>query len=191
MARKLLAIVLLGMLAGWAQHTYAANARLQGSTNTASKVTIQSEPTTSYLQPARQSPTINVTNNALLEAHNVQRAVVGAQPLRLNGNLIDSADMKCKDMQAYGYWAHDNPVTSENPWVWFTRSGYLYEKAGENLSKDYYNVDTVMQAWLNSPAHRNTMLNPVFNEVGFATCNRMVGSDADYLVVAHFGKSIY
>jgi hypothetical protein len=127
----------------------------------------------------------DITPLDLLAQTNQQRADNGLPALTMNAQLNDSASMKAADMFAEDYWAHVSP-SGIQPWYWFTKAGYNYSYAGENLAKDFATTSGVMAGWMNSPGHRANILNPHYIDVGFAVENGTLVGGETTLVVAHY-----
>lgn len=127
-----------------------------------------------------------VIASTLIEQTNIERLKSHINSVTVNEKLTLSAQMKANDMAARGYFSHNTP-DGETPWVWFERSGYIYQNAGENLAVNFIESKDVTQAWMNSPTHRDNLLNQKFKEIGIATANgKYKGRDAIF-VVQHFG----
>jgi uncharacterized protein YkwD len=45
-------------------------------------------------------------------------------------------------------------------------TGYAWRQAGENIAAGFDGIAAVMQAWIDSPSHCTTLMNPAFTEVG-------------------------
>lgn len=128
----------------------------------------------------------NISIDRLLELTNAERAKAGLPALRLNGTLNNSAQMKAGDMFALDYWAHNSP-TGRSPWTFFRDAGYSYVFAGENLARDFNDSEGVVAAWMNSPTHRDNIVNGQYEEMGIAVVNGTLGGVETTLVVQHFG----
>jgi len=129
-----------------------------------------------------QLPESPVSYSEITELINVKRAQNGKRPaLMINNTLNMSAQLKANDMILGNYWDHNSP-TGEEPWKFFDRVGYKYKKAGENLAKCYTTAESVVNAWYDSPAHKENILGD-YKEVGYG-----VGtfSDGCLLIVNHF-----
>ncbi len=122
---------------------------------------------------------LNLTNQKRLEA--------GLKPLNLDPQLSAAANAKANDMFANGYWAHNSP-TGRTPWDFISGAGYVYTVAGENLAKNFSNSSGVVDAWMNSPTHRENILSEVYQDVGFAVVNGVLNGEETTLVVQMFGK---
>lgn len=132
-----------------------------------------------------------VSTSELLNCTNYYRSQAGLAPLVLNPTLSKAALKKIDDMDSYNYWAHTNPHNGVEPWHFFEEANYDYAIAGENLAFDYNTSDGVCQGWMNSQSHRENLLHPKYQEVGFAV--RRVDLDKEgegHLVVQFFGTQI-
>jgi uncharacterized protein YkwD len=97
-------------------------------------------------------------------------------PKLQENHLLDiAAQHHAEDMEKGHYFAHSTPSGSPT-WTYFMDTGYSYNKAGENLAKDFKDPLTEEQAWMNSPGHRDNILNPDFTEIG-------IGIEQPYVVV--------
>jgi hypothetical protein len=128
-----------------------------------------------------------ITRNTLVELLNSERIKRGLSPLSENQKLIQSAYLKAKDILEKDYFSHWNPE-GLSPWYWFKVSGYNYQFAGENLAIGFLESSEVHKAWMNSPTHRQNILNPNYTEVGIAVLKGEFNGNEVYVVVQHFGK---
>lgn len=129
-----------------------------------------------------------VTPTALLASTNDARAEQGLSPLRIDARLSEAALNKASDMFTRGYWSHDAPDGTE-PWVWIDQAGYTYDRAGENLAKNFSTAGATVTAWMNSPAHRDNMLSAHYRDVGFAAMNGEMNGEPTTIVVAFYGEA--
>lgn len=133
---------------------------------------------TNYTNTVNQPSPPPPANEILLSDTNQARAENSLPTLKETTALDSSAKAKCDDMITNHYFAHNTP-DGRKPWVFFDHS---YSKMGENLSEGYQ-PDKAVDAWLHSPSHRANILDPVFNEVGFAVCS---SNEMGTLIVQHF-----
>jgi hypothetical protein len=124
--------------------------------------------------------------NQLLDDVNAQRVKAGLTPLTLNSQLSDAAALKATDMFSNNYWAHNSPA-GKTPWDFISSAGYKYSVAGENLAKNFSNSQTVVDAWMASPSHRENIMKPTYRDVGFAVVNGKLNGEETTLVVQMFG----
>ena len=127
--------------------------------------------------------------NELLDLVNSKRIVAGETNLKLNSQLSEAAAGKARDMFNKSYWAHTAP-DGTTPWDFINSSGYVYTVAGENLAKNFNDSSGVVEAWMNSPSHRENILRAQYEDVGYAVVNGVLNGEETTLVVQMFGKSL-
>lgn len=128
----------------------------------------------------------NITPESIIQLTNAERAKLGVSALKENKLLSEAARQKAADMFAFNYWAHVSP-SGRTPWAFFTDVGYKYQYAGENLARDFRDPGSVVQAWMNSPTHRENMVNAKYREIGVAVVTGTLQGVETALVVQHFG----
>lgn len=131
----------------------------------------------------------DISSSNLLAITNKDRTDNGLPPLNLSNELTQAAEAKAADMFAKNYWAHFAPDGSTTPWMFIKEAGYAYVYAGENLAKGYTTSADVVQAWMNSPSHRENMLSKNYNDVGFAVVPGRLQDEDTVLVVEMFGST--
>lgn len=130
-----------------------------------------------------------ITIQKVYDATNRQRQMAGLPALHYNSVLSQSAVSKAEDMFAHNYWAHNSPQ-GKSPWDFFKAVGYSYSSAGENLAKDFYDTDTMMTAWMDSPTHKANIMNTQYQEIGIGVVNGVLNGVKTTLVVQHFGTPL-
>lgn len=141
------------------------------------------------LKPGILGYSSEITTQKVLDKTNQERKNAGLEALQYNAVLSESARKKAEDMFKYDYWAHNSPQ-GKSPWAFFDQAGYKYSVAGENLAKDFYNTDSLMQAWMNSPTHKANIVHQKYKEIGIAVVNGTLGGIKTTLVVQHFGTPL-
>ena len=101
---------------------------------------------------------------------NQERASVGLQPLAIDNALSVMALDKAKDMYHNRYFSHHSP-TYGSPFDMMRSYGIRFTYAGENIAMGQRTPQEVMKAWMNSPGHRQNILNPYFTKIGVAHYN--------------------
>ena len=137
-------------------------------------------------KPAVLGYSSNITPEKIIELTNLERAKKGLPALKENSLLSEAARRKAADMFAFNYWAHVSP-TGRSPWSFFVDVGYRYQYAGENLARDFQDPDAVVAAWMNSPTHRDNIINPKYQEIGVAVVEGTLQGTQTTLVVQLFG----
>lgn len=122
----------------------------------------------------------------LVDLANGDRTSQRLDSLTINPALVVAAQAKADDMATYSYFAHVSPQ-GVDPWHWFKEAGYSFNYAGENLAVDFSDSSDVNTAWMNSPTHRENILDPHFTEIGIATAQGMYQGRPTVFVVQEFG----
>jgi len=140
---------------------------------------------TSYLAPRSQLFGIIVVN-ALIDGTNAARTANDLPALHESPLLDAAAQEKANDMVANNYFAHTSP-SGVTPWYWFVNVGYNFASAGENLAVNFADSSDVTTAWLNSPEHRENILDASFEDIGMATAQGTYDGQPAVYVVELFG----
>jgi uncharacterized protein YkwD len=119
---------------------------------------------------------------------NKQRIEKKIKPLKLNPLLIQSANEKALDMGKKGYFSHISPIDGTKWSDFINKSGYDYQQAGENLANGFTDINEIVTAWMNSPSHRENILNPEVDETGFGYYFGKLNGAPTIFVVQVFGK---
>lgn len=130
-----------------------------------------------------------MSDSGLLESTNKERTSKGLKALAHNENLDKAAQAKAEDMAARNYWSHNTPDGKE-PWIFIEQVAYKYRKAAENLAYGFDSSDSAVSGWMNSPSHRENVLDPVLSEVGFGIVNvpNYQNHGPQTVVVAMYGQ---
>lgn len=103
--------------------------------------------------------------NEVIRLVNVERSKRGLQTLSTNWQLSRVARYKSQDMIDKGYFSHTSP-TYGSPFKMMESFGIRYSAAGENIAMGQRTPQEVMDAWMNSPGHRNNILSTSFYQIG-------------------------
>ncbi|KAK9728606.1 hypothetical protein K7432_000953 [Basidiobolus ranarum] len=117
---------------------------------------------TSLVTVAVTAGTGNLQN--MLNLVNQQRMKNGRPLLKLDSRLVQAAQ-KHTDYQArVGQMTHNEPGRPLSLRV--SESGFRWTALGENVAMSYPSVEAVMKGWMNSPGHRQNILNPQYTHFG-------------------------
>jgi len=111
-------------------------------------------------------------------------------PIVQEDSLLDkAAQEKAQDMLKNKYFDHFSP-TGISPWYWIDKSGYDYYYAGENLAMNFLDSEEVINGWLNSPSHKENLLNKDYKDIGIAVLSGDFNNEGinRILVVQMFGS---
>lgn len=136
----------------------------------------------------------NILNNVsefdsrdVVRATNEARGAYNLEPLSASYELDLAAQKKLEDMAEKGYFAHISPE-GVTPWYWIKDSSYQYIYAGENLAVGFTSAADALGAWMDSPLHRENILNKNYKEIGVAVGSGKMGQVNGVLIVQMFGS---
>ena len=148
------------------------------------QVHIASEP----LRHAIGSPNAFLTQAGTLEWTNTFRLQNGFKALTADTELNQAASYKLNDMFTNQYFAHVS-LSGEGPDHWVELTSYSYISIGENLALGNFENDQVLvQAWMDSPGHRENILNSSFENIGIAVGKGVFEGQQTWLAVQVFGR---
>ena len=96
---------------------------------------------------------------------NQMRQKNGLTPLTIDTNLSVKARIKSNDMKVNRYFSHNSP-TYGTPFQMMKQLGIAYRSAGENIAMGYTTAEAVVNAWMNSPSHRDNILSGKYTSMG-------------------------
>jgi uncharacterized protein YkwD len=129
----------------------------------------------------------DLTKTSLISLTNQARESLGFSGLKESQVLNQAAFLKAQDMLNNDYFSHNSPQ-GVTPWHWFETAGYNYKYAGENLAIGFIESTDVNRAWLDSPSHRQNILNPSYKEIGIAVVTGEFQGSETTVVVQLFGS---
>lgn len=99
---------------------------------------------------------------------NIERKKAGVGELVMTDELSQAAGARAEELITL--FSHTRPDGS-NCFTIFEKYGVTYTRngcdgAGENISGGRVTPEEVVQAWMNSPGHKENMLNPNFKKIG-------------------------
>jgi uncharacterized protein YkwD len=100
---------------------------------------------------------VDLTNNF--------RAKNGLAPLTLNSKLTEAAQIHTENMAVQDFFSHtgkDGSSAGDRA----AKTGYDWRTLAENIAAGQRSPAEVVQAWIDSPGHRENMLNPSVKEIG-------------------------
>lgn len=113
---------------------------------------------------------LDTYDGRILKLVNQERAKVGADPLKIDQQLDQAADLHTQyqanrdNMTHTGYKGSSlrNRVDA---------TGYNWSYIGENVAAGYSTPESVVKGWMGSSDHRENILNPNFEEIGISYAN--------------------
>jgi uncharacterized protein YkwD len=126
-----------------------------------------------------------VWKDEVLQLVNAERAARGVAPVVWNDTLADQATQYACELIAYDFFDHVNPSTGSTLGTRTADFGYDFWIVGENLAAGQRTPAEVVADWMNSPCHRQNVINPAFTELGIGI---RIGGDYGLYWVQEFGR---
>jgi uncharacterized protein YkwD len=144
--------------------------------------------TATPLNVGGKSNNVVLLQSKIISETNLQRQQNGNLPvLKENINLDKAAAAKANDMFSNQYFEHVSP-TGIDPGKLVQNYGYDYIVAGENLILGNFSSEKeVVQAWMDSPGHRENILNNRYTEIGVAIIKGTYKGETVWIGVQEFG----
>lgn len=123
----------------------------------------------------------------VLRLTNQERVQRGLDPVVWNPTLaLEATDYAC-ELITFNYFAHVNPETGESLRDRAAAVNYEYWEIGENLAGGQTTPAQAVREWMDSPDHRENILNPDFTELGIGV---RLGGDYRIYWVQEFGRPL-
>lgn len=173
-------VFILILLAGYAWYIGAFN-RLPGIIEEG-RVILTPLP----LRSTEDNPQSYLTKSGVIDFTNRERIKHGLIPLKENEKLNSSAGTKAEDMFLKQYFEHQSP-TGEKVSDLANEMDYKFIILGENLAMgNFKNDEDLVKAWMDSPGHRENILNPDYQEIGISVIKGTFEGKSVWMVVQHF-----
>jgi uncharacterized protein YkwD len=165
---------------------YSLGQNNSGSTPTSVITQPIEEPTTQpsttiFVTPTAPAPVaLRIDEQQMLDSVNKEREVEGLSQLTWCEALARSATAHSEDMAQRDYFEHASPE-GEEVWNRAKLQGYDYSTVGENIAVGQRSIAEVMDGWMNSPGHRENILNPDYTHLGYGRATGTYEGDAGYI----------
>ena len=129
-----------------------------------------------------------ITAEKIITLTNEERQTANLDQLSTNALLSQAAQNKARAIFTNQSFQHNFPEKKFSSWI--KEVGYDYSYVGENLALNFLTDEGVINAWLNSPTHKNNLLNKNFSEIGVAVIRDDWQGQPAILVVQIFGAPL-
>jgi len=116
----------------------------------------------------------------VLQLVNLERAEAGLTPVVRNTALSKMAGEYACRMIEGAFFGHKDAASGAGPLERAISSRYSFHAIGENLAAGQETAAEVMKVWMESPSHRDIILDPLWKDAGIAV--RLGGEYAIYWV---------
>ncbi|WP_280770759.1 CAP domain-containing protein [Salipaludibacillus daqingensis] len=112
----------------------------------------------------------NAYEQEVLKLVNQERQNRGIQSLKMDNQVGKVARAKSQDMSDNNYFSHTSP-TYGSPFDMLRHYGVNYRAAAENIAAGQRSPQQVVNSWMNSPGHRQNILNGTYTHIGIGYVN--------------------
>ena len=136
---------------------------------------------------AKEPEVSDIDIHELWTGTNSYRNAAGANSVSQSPHISETAKAKCEDMVNKNYWSHTSPDGTKF-WDIMKNKGISYSEAGENLAQGHTSATSILASWMGSQTHKDNLLKPEYQEVGFAVCksSNFNNNGVKLIVVQHF-----
>lgn len=115
--------------------------------------------------PATEPPQEGLTyeQSEILRLVNIERANAGLSPLEADFTLMQAAQVRANEIVQE--FSHTRPDGS-SCFTILDQMGISYSSCGENIAAGYSSPEQTVQQWMNSPGHRDNILNSSYTHLG-------------------------
>ena len=133
----------------------------QGNGTVANTTTPQATTTSQTMQPVVS--TSNSAVDQVIALCNQERAKAGLAPLTKSDALTAASQARSNELVRT--FSHNRP-DGRSCFTIFNEYGVAYGAAGENIAAGQHSAEEVVNAWLNSSAHRRNIMNASYHKIG-------------------------
>lgn len=129
-------------------------------------------PTAPTTQPTTAQPTTKPVSQAsynrefadkVIELINAERTKEGIPALQKDTTITNAADTRAKETVTL--FSHQRP--NETSWITaLIENNVFFSAAAENIAKGQTTPAQVVKAWMESPSHRQNIMNSNYNKIG-------------------------
>lgn len=119
----------------------------------------------------------------LLSRVNRIRAAAGLNPVALSSTLSCAARSWSKRIWRLRICTHVDPQTGEQFWQRVAVCGGRLVQGWEIVACGYPEIDSALMGWLNSPPHRNILLNPNIRTIGIGAAGPAIKQSQRYYTI--------
>jgi uncharacterized protein YkwD len=156
--------------------TRSSTAPSRGSTRTPKPSPKPSRTATPTPKPTNPGGGSGTAEAQVLALTNQERAKSGCGPLRMNSALTKAAEAHAADMVDEHFFAHDS-LDGRSPFDRMKAAGFKGGAMAENIAVGYSSAAAVVKGWMNSPGHRQNILNCTYTMIGIGYDSGQVKPD--------------
>lgn len=136
--------------------------------------------------PATAAPDpLHALARKVFDKVNRQRRLHGLHELAWNDAVAAQARLQSINMMERGFFSHSDPLRGTLA-SRLSRAGIRWNRCGENIFREQgmdEPADEAVEGWMRSPAHRASILDPLFTQTGAGIA---ISADTEYFITQIF-----
>lgn len=128
------------------------------------------------------------SKDQIIVAVNLERKKAGLPELIKHPKLEQASQAKAQHLADNRYFSHVHKESGKRLSDFIKEADYEYSIAGENLANGFYNVNDMVKAWMESPTHKENILNESVDETAVGIAYGELEGNPTIFVVQEFGK---
>jgi uncharacterized protein YkwD len=128
---------------------------------------------------------LRVLTRKVFDKVNRQRRLHGLHELAWNDTVAEQARLHSSNMMERGFFGHADPLRGSLA-SRLSRAGIKWNRCGENIFREKgleEPADEAVEGWMKSPAHRHSILDPLFTQSGVGIA---ISADTEYFITQIF-----
>ncbi|MFM2433204.1 MAG: hypothetical protein RLZZ511_4418 [Cyanobacteriota bacterium] len=136
----------------------------------------------------KSRPKMNKKQSELLSLINDARRDRNIAPLRFSNTLSRAAQVHVEDIVRHNYELTHTGSDGSSVGDRASRAGYPNRYVGENVAAGTQSVKDTFEMWMDSPGHRDNILDPDYTEIGIGYYLNAPDTSYDHYWVNVFGN---
>jgi len=135
--------------------------------------------------PAASNDPLYALAHKIFSLANRQRSLHGVHPLEWNDAVAEVARRHSMNMMERGFFSHSDPVRGPLS-TRLHAANVGWTRCGENIFREQGMddpADAAIEGWMRSPAHRQSLLDPLFTQTGVGIA---ISPDTEYFITQDF-----
>jgi uncharacterized protein YkwD len=124
-------------------------------------------------EPKADDLKLTKDEQAIIDLTNAERKKADLPPLKANAQLMAAARSHAANMAKQEKAEH--VLDDKKPTDRVKEAGYKYSRFGENVAWNPQDPKEALEGWMNSPPHKEKILNKEYKEIGVAVAKSTKG----------------
>ena len=139
--------------------------------------------------PTPSADPLRVLTGKVFDKVNRQRRLHGLREMAWNDAVAEQARRHSSNTMERGFFGHADPLRGSLA-SRLNRAGLSWNRCGENIFREKgldEPADEAVEGWMKSPAHRHSILDPLFTQSGVGIA---INADTEYFITQIFVRPL-